>query len=306
MSRGSGSRGSAYVKVYAHAGVFGTSSKPTGSPLATSAIFDMSTLPTTHQLIDFDFTGINRIILGNGTKYVVTFESLVGGDSSSIFYINWFNPGAHGGNPGICDDGINWNVYPNPDMLFYVYTYDVTNPTNAYSSNNTYAEINQAVSGDLGVSISQDAGANYSAVLTKTFTSSEEYLTYGNGSTETWGQTITGGGITDANFRLKISHNGAEQVYKNFGFSITSTYVLTGMEVAVEAKYISGDTTIYIDHVKIKIYYGTSSIPTQAGSMAFASNGRKNGEGAGVGTGVLVFHDGTAWRASDTGATVAA
>jgi hypothetical protein len=40
--------------------------------------------------------------------------------------------------------------------------------------------------------------------------------------------------------------------------------------------------------------------------VAFASNGRKNGEGGGAGTGVLVFHDGTAWRACDTGATVAA
>ena len=42
------------------------------------------------------------------------------------------------------------------------------------------------------------------------------------------------------------------------------------------------------------------------GDLAFASNGRKNGEGAGAGTGVLVFYDGTAWRACDTGATVAA
>jgi hypothetical protein len=50
-----------------------------------------------------------------------------------------------------------------------------------------------------------------------------------------------------------------------------------------------------------------ASLPTgAAGAVAFASNGRKNGEGAGAGTGVLVFHDGTAWRACDTGATVAA
>lgn len=50
-----------------------------------------------------------------------------------------------------------------------------------------------------------------------------------------------------------------------------------------------------------------ASLPTgAAGSVAFASNGRKNGEGAGAGTGVLCFHDGTAWRACDTGATVAA
>lgn len=50
-----------------------------------------------------------------------------------------------------------------------------------------------------------------------------------------------------------------------------------------------------------------ANLPTgTTGTLAYASNGRKNGEGAGVGTGVLVFKDGTAWRACDTGATVAA
>lgn len=48
-----------------------------------------------------------------------------------------------------------------------------------------------------------------------------------------------------------------------------------------------------------------SSLDTK-GDIAFASNGRANGESAGHGTGVLVFNDGTAWRASDTGVTVAA
>jgi hypothetical protein len=46
--------------------------------------------------------------------------------------------------------------------------------------------------------------------------------------------------------------------------------------------------------------------PGEAGMVAFASDGRKNGEGAGLGTGVLVFHDGSSWVACDTGATVAA
>lgn len=53
--------------------------------------------------------------------------------------------------------------------------------------------------------------------------------------------------------------------------------------------------------------YTVAGLPAgAAGRLAYASNGRKNGEGVGAGTGVLVFHDGTAWRASDTGATVAA
>jgi hypothetical protein len=53
--------------------------------------------------------------------------------------------------------------------------------------------------------------------------------------------------------------------------------------------------------------YTVAGLPTgAAGRIAYASNGRKNGEGSASGTGVLVFHDGTAWRAVDTGATVAA
>jgi hypothetical protein len=43
-----------------------------------------------------------------------------------------------------------------------------------------------------------------------------------------------------------------------------------------------------------------------AGARIFASNGRKNGEGVGAGTGVLCFGDGTNWCACDTGAPVAA
>lgn len=42
------------------------------------------------------------------------------------------------------------------------------------------------------------------------------------------------------------------------------------------------------------------------GDIYFATNGRKNGEGGGAGTGVLVFSDGTNWIAVDSGATVAA
>lgn len=53
--------------------------------------------------------------------------------------------------------------------------------------------------------------------------------------------------------------------------------------------------------------YTVAALPTAtAGAMAYASNGRKAGEGVGVGTGVLVFRDGSNWIAVDTGATVAA
>lgn len=49
-----------------------------------------------------------------------------------------------------------------------------------------------------------------------------------------------------------------------------------------------------------------ASSASLAGITQYVKNGRKNGEGAGLGTGVLAFNDGVAWRAVDTGATVAA
>lgn len=55
--------------------------------------------------------------------------------------------------------------------------------------------------------------------------------------------------------------------------------------------------------------YTVAGLPAAAGrtgQTAFASDGRKNGEGAAAGTGVLVFSDGTNWCACDTGAAVAA
>jgi hypothetical protein len=53
--------------------------------------------------------------------------------------------------------------------------------------------------------------------------------------------------------------------------------------------------------------YTVATLPTGVeGDVAYASDGRKAGEGAGVGTGVMVFKDATAWIAVDTGATVAA
>lgn len=50
-----------------------------------------------------------------------------------------------------------------------------------------------------------------------------------------------------------------------------------------------------------------ASLPAGSeGQIAFVSNGRKAGQGVGAGTGVLAFHDGSAWIAVDTGTAVAA
>lgn len=180
-----------------------------------------------------------------------------------------------------------------------------TNPTYAYADDANYATALSS-DGNVSIQLSGDAGASYSNILTETFSSVETTQTYGFGATELWGKTWTGANITDTNFRLLLkigntlySHN----VYKTFGFAITASLILTGIEVSLKAKW--NGSTISINHLKAKIYYGTSILPIQPGSMVYASDGRKAGEGAGSGTGVLVFNDGTNWKACDTGATVA-
>ncbi|MEO8927304.1 MAG: hypothetical protein ABI306_09085 [Caulobacteraceae bacterium] len=64
-------------------------------------------------------------------------------------------------------------------------------------------------------------------------------------------------------------------------------------------------------NVAVALYAAITAVallPTNVnqGDWAFAQDGRKNGEGAGSGTGVPCFWDGHAWKAVDTGATVSA
>lgn len=61
-------------------------------------------------------------------------------------------------------------------------------------------------------------------------------------------------------------------------------------------------STINIDPLTVEALPARASV----GDISYAANGRKNGEGAGSGTGILVFFDGTNWIACDSGQTVSA
>ena len=117
--------GSAYSKIYAHSGTFGTSSVPTGSPLATSDAFNVATLTGDYQLITFTFSGAEKITLTNTTKYVVTFE-YTGGTYENYVDVgdDWSSPG-HGGNRSYVQTG-TWTASSSTDSCFYVYKDDLT------------------------------------------------------------------------------------------------------------------------------------------------------------------------------------
>jgi len=124
--------GTAYVKIYAHTGTFGTSSLPTGSALAISDVFDVSTLTTSFQLITFTFTGAEKITLTNETKYIATFEYQDDGTNVMAFGVDY--TGNHNGN--FCrsiEDLVSWEVNnPAHDACFYVYGESYASPLPAF------------------------------------------------------------------------------------------------------------------------------------------------------------------------------
>jgi len=114
--------GSAYAKLYAHTGTFGTSTgKPTGDPLATSAALDVSTLTESYELKEFSsFTG--TLTLSNGTPYFITIE-YSGGDATNYLYVgaDSSSPSHEGASAAKLVSTSLWGGSSSYDMIFYVY-----------------------------------------------------------------------------------------------------------------------------------------------------------------------------------------
>lgn len=107
--------GNAVAKLYTHSGTYGTSSVPTGAALSTSSNFDVSTLTTSYQLIQFTFP--NGYSLVKGGNYVVTLEYT--GNASNFLYMgNDDTSPSHDGN--LCYNNGSWNADNTSDFVFYV------------------------------------------------------------------------------------------------------------------------------------------------------------------------------------------
>lgn len=120
--------GTAYVKIYDHSGVMGTSSVPTGTALATSDPFDPSTLELSIASVEFEFSGDERIDQDPDTKYCIALE-YDGGDSSN--YIAMHADNADYSHPGNAAMWIgSWMAQATMDLCFFVYgnrKYDADN-----------------------------------------------------------------------------------------------------------------------------------------------------------------------------------
>jgi hypothetical protein len=122
-----------YVRVYAHEGTYGTSSQPLNAPASSSDTPTAGWLAeSTHYYIDTSrgttpivqacyFTGDDRILLENGTYYVVIVDWL----PADRLYDNTIRVSAsgtvHAGNMWIDGDSANYGVFPTADLRFSVY-----------------------------------------------------------------------------------------------------------------------------------------------------------------------------------------
>ena len=113
--------GFAIAKVYAHSGSLGTTSVPTGTALANSVPFDVSTLTASYALTELKFIGSESITLTNATNYVVTIEYNGGSVGNTL------DVGRDGSSPTATGnsstwDGATWTAVSTSDLCAYVCT----------------------------------------------------------------------------------------------------------------------------------------------------------------------------------------
>lgn len=191
-----------------------------------------------------------------------------------------------------------------PSVSNYSFNNNWDNPNNLLLSDGAYATNDEITTGKVNIQLSKNDGDDFGTVISETFTSTETTETLGS-STTLWGYSWTGANLKN-NLVLRVyGDDGQDHVINMEGFdfsTVADTAIVTGIEVNVEAKFVSG--TLSIDYISMKVYYGTSETPIASGSMTYASNGRKDGEGAGSGTGTMVYYDGSDWRRTADDTTV--
>lgn len=146
-----------------------------------------------------------------------------------------------------------------------------SNPSNAGSSDNTYANAGSGLNATLydeEVKIVKSDGTigSTNKASASAWSNSDAYTTYG-GPYDLWGETWTYADINDSDFGVVISANDGftnSEYLKatNFGFSIPSGATIDGIQVDIEkqrGQLAPENYSFYIDHIRITVYYTESS-----------------------------------------------
>jgi len=114
--------GNAHAILYGHNGVYGTSSTPNATALATSDNFNVATLNGTATLREFIFTGANIRELQAGTQYCIALVMPAAGIDNAN-YVRIMSDGTaptHSGNAFYYDNAA-WHAYNTQDTIFYMF-----------------------------------------------------------------------------------------------------------------------------------------------------------------------------------------
>jgi len=125
LNKGGSPTGNAHVTLYAHSGTYGTNSVPTGTALATSDDFDVTTIPGggAWTVMEIAFTGAQQYTMDASTYYCIVFENPASGTIDSSNYpragLDASSP-SHSGSAFRYKNGA-WEARGSQDCCFYVY-----------------------------------------------------------------------------------------------------------------------------------------------------------------------------------------
>lgn len=247
--------GNVTAQIYAHTGTYGTSSKPTGSVLATSDAVDVSGLTASLALTTFTFSGAEKITLDASTYYVVVIN-YSGGDSSNSLFVGYdATSPTHDGNISNSTDGSSWNS-SSSDLCFYIYggevTAEVLNTGAATFTNVTIT--GGTINGVAVANVSYVANPNADSVPTD-LTASDTGITVATDGTITAYVTLTWTAISSDTFdHYQIRYKKNSYTYYQYVDSKTNTITIDGLV----------PNTSY--------NFGVSSVNKSGVSSAFSSN----------------------------------
>lgn len=239
--------GNVYVKIYAHTGTYGTSSRGTGDALATSDAVDISTLTTLwdFQLKEFTFSGANKIALTDG--YYVALLVYEGGSSGNYLSCGQdYSSPTHSGNKCRITSGTSWTYDAGVDTPFYIYETTIPTVTSSLCTSISYT----TATGNGNITVTGGENATRRGFCYKTGTTGDpttaDSTAYDDGSFSTGAFTKGLTGLTQGeNYRVRA------YAVNSVGTSYGTTVQLTMLQAGAPELATTAATNILYESVTL-------------------------------------------------------
>jgi hypothetical protein len=116
------------ARIYSHGGTYGSSSVGV-TALASADAIASSSISTTFSLVEFTFTGVNKITLTNGTYYVIAL--LLATNDASNYIVVGYDGGESTASGNFMTYSASWSSYSASDICFYIYKDDAVLDTSS-------------------------------------------------------------------------------------------------------------------------------------------------------------------------------